>query len=230
MRTVPIRAVLAATPRARIVRLDLEGQPFAYLAGQSVKIGAHGQPARKMYSVAASPEDAARDGWLELLIGVDASGAAGAHLALEPGAPVDVEGPFGAFTFPPDPVERRFVFIAGGTGIAPLRAMLRHALAHAHREIGVLYSARTAAEFAYEEELRALARDQRIELRQTITREDGGAWTGGRGRFGRADLAPLVHNPATLCFICGPQPLVDGTRQHLEDLGVAPSRIRVEEW
>ena len=49
---------------------------------------------------------------------------------------VDVEGPLGSFTFPADPEERRFVFIAGGTGIAPLRAMLRHALDIPHREIG----------------------------------------------------------------------------------------------
>jgi ferredoxin-NADP reductase len=230
MRTVPIREVLPATPRARIVRLDLRGEPFEYRPGQSVKVGAHGQPTRKPYSLASAPQDVARDGWLELLIGVDANGAAGAHLPLDPGVLVDVEGPFGTFTFPANPPEQRFVFIAGGTGIAPLRAMLRHALAHAHREIGLLYSARTAGEFAYEEELRALAHDRRIELTLTITREAGGAWTGGRGRIGRADLAPLVHNPATLCFICGPQPLVDGTKQHLQDLGVPGERIRVEEW
>jgi ferredoxin-NADP reductase len=142
-----------------------------------------------------------------------------------------VEGPVGSFTFPPEPAERRFVFIAGGTGIAPLRAMLRHALVLPHREVGLLYSARTPEDFAYERELRALARDGRIELRQTITRAGADdSWTGGRGRIGRALLEPLVHDAATLCFICGPRTLVDETTKLLQELGVPRARIRVEEW
>src|SRR5204862_3404941 len=130
---------------------------------------------------AAAPEDAVRDGWLELLVGVDAAGATGHRLPLETGARLDVEGPVGTFTFPPDPAEQRFVFIAGGTGIAPLRAMLRHALAIPHREIGLFYSARTPQEFAYETELRELARAGEIEFHQTITRSVDAQWTGARG-------------------------------------------------
>ena len=229
--TLPIRDVLPGTPRARVVRLDLGGQAFTYAPGQAVLVAARGQPTRKPYSIAASPEDAARDGWIELLVGVDDQGVAGPHVSLDPGALVDVEGPVGNFTFPPEPAERRFVFIAGGTGIAPLRAMLHHALTIPHREVGLVYSARTPDDFAYEQELRELARERRIELRQTITRTGGDtAWAGGRGRIGRAELEPLVHDPATLCFVCGPQTLVDGTTKLLQELGVPRARIRVEEW
>jgi len=230
MLTRPIREVVRATPRARIVRIDLGHHRFPYAAGQAVQIATHGAPTRKPYSIAAAPEDAMRQDCLELLIGVDANGVAGSHLSLEPGALVDVEGPLGSFIFPPDPPEQRFVFIAGGTGIAPLRAMLRHALRIPHREIGVLYSARGPDEFAYHDELVELARERRIELRLTITREAAGEWTGGRGRIGRPELAPLVHDPATLCFVCGPAALVDGTRKLLEELGIAPNRIRIEDW
>ncbi len=230
--TLPIREVLPATPRARIVRLDLGGRTFVYEAGQVVVAGTHGgSAAAKPYSLAASPEDARRDGWIELLVRVDERGVAGPHLALEPASLVDVEGPIGSFTFPADPAEQRFLFIAGGTGIAPLRAMLRHALAMPHREIGLVYSARTPDDFAYEGEWRALAREGRIELRQTITRTGGDAsWSGGRGRIGRAELQPLVHDPATLCFICGPAAMVDETTKLLQELGVARPRIRIEEW
>jgi ferredoxin-NADP reductase len=230
MLTRPIREVLPATPRARVVRIDLGGAPFSYAAGQAVRIATHGDPTRKPFSIAAAPEDAVRHDCIELLIGVDAEGTAGPHLSLEPGVRVDVEGPLGNFVFPPDPTERRFVFIAGGTGIAPLRAMLRHALRIPHHEIGVLYSARGPDEFAYHDELVALARERRITPRQTITREAADGCIGGRGRFGRTEIAPLVHDPATLCFICGPAALVDGTRKLLEELGVAPNRIRIEEW
>src|SRR5438105_1410428 len=118
--------------------------------------GAAGQPKQKPYSLTVSPADVQREGWLELLVGVDDSGSAGPHLPLDAGTLVEIDGPLGVFTFPSNPVDERFLFIAGGTGIAPLRAMLHEALALPHREIGVLYSARTPQEFAYEAELRAL--------------------------------------------------------------------------
>jgi NAD(P)H-flavin reductase len=227
--TLPIREVLPATPRARIVRIGLDGHPFSYAAGQAIVAAEHGVEPRKPYSIAAAPEDAARDGWLELLVGVDENGRA-AHLPLERGALVDVEGPVGTFTFPANPVERRFIFIAGGTGIAPLRAMLGDAMRVPGATIGVVYSARTAAEFAYDEELLALARAGRIELRQAATRDAPPGWPGRRGRLGRLDLEPLVHDPNTLCFVCGPRSLVEEMPGLLMELGVARERIRIEEW
>ena len=180
--------------------------------------------------MAAAPEDARRDGWLELLVGVNAEGTTGPHLTLEPGQLVDVEGPLGSFTFPQAPEERRFVFIAGGTGIAPVRAMMRRALSLPRRNVGLFYSARTPDEFAYEQELRGLAQAGAIELRQTVTRVAGTDWTGSRGRLTREVLAELIHDPATLCFVCGPPTLVDGMTQILADLGIPPERIKIEEW
>jgi NAD(P)H-flavin reductase len=228
--TLPLREVLPATPRARLARLDLDGSAFDYLAGQAVSIAAQGYEPRRPYSIASAPEDARRDRVLELLIGVDAGGKPGPHLTLEPGALIDVEGPLGTFTFPPEPRERRFVFIAGGTGIAPLRAMMRHALALPHRNIGLFYSARTPDEFAFEEELRRLAAAGEIELRQTITRATDSDWSGPRGRLKRDALEELVHDPATLCFVCGPPTLVDEMPKLLSDLGIPRERIRIEEW
>jgi len=179
--TLAIRDVLPATPRARILRLDLDGHVFDYVAGQAIRIGSHGGEIRKPYSISAAPEDARRSSSIELLVGVDENGIAGSHLSLGPGELVDVEGPLGTFTFPANPHEPRFIFIAGGTGIAPLRAMLRHALAIPHRNIGLFYSARTPDEFAYEEELRSLARERQIELRQTVTRSTGPDWAAHAG-------------------------------------------------
>src|SRR5690242_14854618 len=95
--TASVRDVLPATPRARIVRLDLGGRRFPYDPGQAVLVGARGSNERWPYSIAAAPEDAARDGWIELLVGVDADGATGHRLPLHPGAAVDVEGPAGTF-------------------------------------------------------------------------------------------------------------------------------------
>jgi NAD(P)H-flavin reductase len=228
--TRPIRDVRLATPRARTVTLDLASTSFPYLAGQAVLVGTPGVARRRPYSIAAAPEESVRDDSLELLIGVDAEGNPGGNLRLEPGTLVDIDGPVGRFTFPRDPLERRFLFIAGGTGIAPLRAMLHHALNVPHDAIGLLFSARTPAEFAYEQEFRSLAAANRIELELRVTREVAQDWRGVRGRLGREDLAPLVHGRATLCFVCGPPALVEEIPQMLVDLGVPRERIKTEAW
>jgi ferredoxin-NADP reductase len=214
-----------------VVRIGLDRTPFPYLPGQAIFVGSHAQEQRRPYSIADAPEHALRDDCLEILVGVDAAGHPGPHLTLGVGALVDVDGPVGRFTFPDSPEERRFLFIAGGTGIAPLRAMLRHALNVPHDQIGLLYSARTPSEFAYEQELRALAEQHLIELELRVTREvTAGSWDGTRGRLARADLAPLVHGRETLCFVCGPPALVQEIPRTLEDLGVPRQRIRTEEW
>lgn len=228
--TVPIRDVLPATPRARVVRLDLQGLAFPYTAGQALTIATHGVADRRPYSIAGAPEDAARDGCLELLIGVDQTGAPGPHLTLSTGTVVDIEGPIGRFTFSQTSGVSRALFVAGGTGIAPLRAMIRHALAIGVPDIGVVYSARTPDDFAYEPELRELSAAGRISLRLTVTREGGSHWSGPRGRIDARLLAEHVHDRETLCFVCGPRALVDDVPRALSTLGVSPDSIRVEEW
>lgn len=230
--TLRIRDVVPVTARARLVRLDLDGHTFDYTAGQAVLVGNHGGAAKRPYSIASAPEDARRDRALELLVGVRETGEPGEHLTLQAGAEVDVEGPLGSFTFPATIAEPHVVFIAGGTGIAPLRAMLRHAIATqpAPRHVGLLYSARTPDEFAFADEFRTLASGGAIEFRQTITRETTLDWTGNRGRIDREALLPLIHGPDTLCFICGPRALVDDMPKILTDLGVPSERVRIEEW
>jgi len=229
--TRPIVDIRVATPRARIIHVDLQGTAFPFLPGQAVWLAAHGTDLRKPYSIASSPEEVAREGRLELLVGVDERGEIGSHLPLAVGALVDIEGPVGRFTFPEAPTESRFLFIAGGTGIAPLRSMLRHSLHVPHDAIGLMYSARLPEEFAYAAEFRALSEAGQIELRMTVTRDAGpGNWTGQRGRITREELEPLVHDGHTLCFVCGPPALVDEMPKLLEKLGVPRSHVRVEEW
>lgn len=214
-----------------MVRIDLGGTPFPYLPGQAVLVGSHGRETRRPYSIADAPEHARRDDCVELLVGTDGAGQPGPHLTLAAGGLVDLEGPLGRFTFPAQPEERRFLFIAGGTGIAPLRSMLRHALNGPHRDVGLLYSARTPDDFAYERELRGLAERKEIELELRVTRDVArDQWAGSRGRLAHADLAPLVHGRETLCFVCGPPALVEAIPRALEDLGVPKHRIRREEW
>ena len=88
--TLTIRDVAPATPRALIVRLDLAGADFPYRSGQAVEVGRPGG-ARKPYSLTTPPAEARARGELELLFGLEPSGAVPAWIApLERGAPGDL--------------------------------------------------------------------------------------------------------------------------------------------
>ena len=229
--TVPLLRVEAVTPRSRLVTLDLRNQRFDFRAGHAVLIGQGGQ--RRPYSIASSPERAAETQSLELLIALEADGTLGPHLRMiEPGSPVDLEGPMGTFLFPEELPAQRLVFVAGGTGIAPLRAMIDHVLRGApEQRLSLLYSARNGDEFAFVEELRSHETQGRLELHQTVTRDDGSKWAGKRGRIGRTHFESIVHEPAmTLCFVCGPRTLVNESVSTLAALGVPADSIRTEAW
>jgi ferredoxin-NADP reductase len=236
-------SVAAATPRSRLVTLDLRNQPFAFMAGHAVLIGTRGAHPRRPYSISCSPERAAETQALELLIALEADGTLGPHLAAAtPGGPIDLEGPLGTFLFPEDTPPQRLLFVAGGTGIAPLRAMIDHVLRREppsprlqrpspDRRISLLYSARNGDEFAFIEELRRHESGGRLELHQTVTRADGTEWAGSRGRIGRSHFESVVHDPGdTLCFVCGPKALVNESVLTLEALGVPGEAIRTEAW
>ena len=109
--------------------------------------------------------------------------------------------------------------------------MICHALqAGVPGRLHLLHSARTPADFAYLDEMRRYAREGRLELALNATREVRPRWRGERGRITRGQLAPLVEDPETLCFVCGPAAMVDEVPKMLMEMGVEPKRIRVEEW
>jgi len=227
--TVPLTQVEKASARLRLLTIDISGRPFDYLPGQAVLVGPHAGPERRPYSIACSPEWAAETRTLQLLIATEA-GSEGLGWAAH-GALVDVDGPIGTFTFPASPPQPRILFVAGGTGIAPVRAMLDHAMRrHPTLTLSLLYSTRGSDEFAFGEELRAHERAGHLELHQTVTRDDGTSWDGRRGRIGRDHFEAVLHEPAsTLCFVCGPPSLVGDSVATLRALGVAGGSIRTED-
>jgi ferredoxin-NADP reductase len=214
-----------------MLRLDTATSTFAYAAGQAVMAGLHGSPLRKPYSIASAPVEAERNGFIELLVQVDDSGGPDPHLELAThGTPLDIEGPFGTFTLPPLGHGARILLIGGGTGIAPLRSMLVQALDTGLAPIAhVIYSARTVDELAYRDELQQLARDGRIALTLTVTRE-GGTWPGRRGRIDRDLLASALTGRDTWCLVCGPPALVSDVLSALAALEVPAERVGVERY
>jgi ferredoxin-NADP reductase len=233
-RVFPVAAVITATPSTRILRLDITEQPFTFEAGQSATIGPADREKRVPYSIASAPAEARASGRLDFLIKTEPSGRWGRQFdAVQPGDALAVDGPFGAFLFPAKPREQRFLFIAGGTGIAPIRAMIQQAsLTGVPGEMKLLYSAKTADDFAYLPELRELATQRGLGLRLHVTRETPATESEhfARGRISVAQIARLVDDPETLCFVCGPESMVDAVPQMLLELGIERTRIRIEEW
>jgi len=228
--TLPVRSVVTTTPLTRLIRVDLGTRPFVFQAGQAALIGTHGQTERRPYSIASSPDDAVRHRRLEFLVKVDAMGTIGPHLAaVQPGSRIDFEGPTGAFTLGTAPAAA-YLFVAGGTGISPLRAMLRHLIAtDGGVPLSVLYSARVPEEFAFRQELERLARRRLIQLQLTVTGQTD-AWDGVRGRIAMETLERALPSKDAVCYLCGPPAMVEDVPPLLRLLGVPSSQVRTEEW
>jgi NAD(P)H-flavin reductase len=118
------------------------------------------------------------------------------------------------------------VFVAMGTGLAPLRSTLRHLL-RSRKEYGrlvVLYGARTVEDFCFEQEMASEWREQGVELRQVISQPNGD-WSGPTGYVQSLldNLIPELRTPVAL--VCGSGEMIEQTRLRLLNLGFAPEKI-----
>lgn len=118
------------------------------------------------------------------------------------------------------------VFVAMGTGVAPLRSALRHVLKR-KRDFGqlvVLYGARTPDDFCFRDETENWEAAG-VELRQVISRPDGHDWSGPTGYVQSLldHVLPDLHAPIAL--ICGSLEMIDQTRDRLEQMGFKPDEI-----
>jgi len=121
---------------------------------------------------------------------------------------------------------RDLVFVAMGTGVAPLRSVLRHVLNRKHEfgQLVVLYGERTPDDFCYREETGEW-KDAGVELRQVISRPDGHDWSGPTGYVQSLldNVLPTLSSPVAL--ICGSREMIDQTRDRLGMMGFKPEEI-----
>ena len=194
-------------------------------------LGLHESPLRKPYSIASAPWEFDKTGQLRVLAQVDDTGTPDPHLELAAsGTLLDLDGPFGSFGLP-DSTRDGLLFVAGGTGIAPLRSMLVERLSRPSTiPIALVYSARSPEEFAFYEELDALRVAGRIRAYFTVTREPDASWPGRRGRIDVGLLREALPSATSHCLICGPQRLVADTQQLLKQLGVPEDRMLIEKY
>lgn len=121
---------------------------------------------------------------------------------------------------------RDLVFVAMGTGVAPLRSALRHVLKRKEQfgQLVVLYGARTPDDFCYRDETEHWS-EHGVELRQVISRPDGHDWSGPTGYVQSLldNVLPNLSSPVAL--ICGSREMIDQTRERLGKMGFKPEEI-----
>lgn len=121
---------------------------------------------------------------------------------------------------------RDLVFVAMGTGVAPLRSALRHVLRRKGEfgQLVVLYGARTPDDFCYRDETEDWS-NHGVELRQVISRPDGHDWSGPTGYVQSLldNVLPDLASPVAL--ICGSREMIEQTRERLGKMGFKPEEI-----
>jgi ferredoxin-NADP reductase len=231
---VEVREVIDETPRVRTLILDVPNWS-GHRAGQHVDIrltGEDGYQAQRSYSIASAPESPHPSIAVERID----DGEVSPYLATEvrKGDRFELRGPIGGYFVWTVAAGGPLFLIAGGSGVAPLMAMLRHRHAAASPAPALLlYSSRTLEDIIFRDELNELsANDNGLTVVHTLTRRQPVAWTGGTRRIDR-DMLISVGIPPKLVphiYVCGPTQLVETTAKALLDIGHAPQRIKTERF
>ena len=226
-------ALRTETARTRSITLSVPDWP-GHRSGQHVDVrltADDGYQAERSYSIASAPEDGAR---VTLSVDRVENGEVSPYLVdeLRIGDKLELRGPIGGYFVWEATLGGPLLLVAGGSGIAPLMAMLRHrAATGSDVAVRLLYSARSEEDVIYRDELARLSRDG-LATFYTLTRSQPQSWTGYRRRVDADMLREVAWPPEQrpLAFVCGPTPLVESVATSLVQLGHDPSRIKTERF
>jgi ferredoxin-NAD(P)+ reductase (naphthalene dioxygenase ferredoxin-specific) len=217
-----------------VLRLRLEvlaGGPFSFSAGQFAKLSfPFLRTEERDYSMANTPEEKI----LEFHIRVMAQGSVSRRVSesLKPGDEVRVFGPLGS-AYLRAQHQGPMLCIAGGTGLAPIRSIVRGALdAGVQQPIHVYFGARAERDVYLESELAELAaRHANLKLSVVLSEVDGASREGSGRRHGlvsdavAADFADLSGFKV---YMAGPPPMVDAATALVQARGVAHRDIHAD--
>jgi ferredoxin-NADP reductase len=224
--------VVEETPRVKTIAFDVHGWQ-GHRAGQHVDVrltAEDGYQAQRSYSIASAP-DGTR---LELTVVRIEDGEVSPYLAdeLRPGDRIELRGPVGGY-FVWEPTRGGpLLLVAGGSGIAPLMAMLRlRAETGSDVDARLLFSSRSWEDVIYREELERL-NGGGLSVAHTLTHSQPPGWTGYARRIDAKMLAEVGPSPAErpLVYVCGPTPFVEAAAEALVQLGHEPSGIKTERF
>jgi ferredoxin-NADP reductase len=222
------------TPRVRTLILDVPDWP-GHRAGQHVDIrltAEDGYQAERSYSLASAPGEAPA-----VTVERLDDGEVSPYLVDEvvEGDRFELRGPIGGyFVWDGNASSDPLVLIAGGSGVVPLMAMLRHRAATGSTvSTTLLYSSRTLEDVIYREELDELARrNDGLDVVHTLTRDQPSGWTGYARRVDLELLREVAFPPEDdpRVYVCGPTSFVEAVADGLVALGHRPGRIRTERF
>jgi ferredoxin-NADP reductase len=221
------------THNVRSIVLDPPDWP-GHRAGQHVDVrltAEDGYQAERSYSIASAPEDEHVVLTVERLEDGEVSPYLAAELRV--GDDLELRGPIGGYFVWEESSGGPLLLVGGGSGVVPLRAMLRHRLAvESSVPVRLLYSARTIDDVIYRDELMAAADVAGIDIRITLTRNQPDDWDGLTGRIDAGLLDhvgwPTAERP--LVYVCGPTGLVESVANALVQLGHEPRRVKTERF
>jgi ferredoxin-NADP reductase len=224
--------VVDETPRCKSIAFAAPGW-LGHRAGQHVDVrltAEDGYQAQRSYSIASGPEDS------HLVLTVERldDGEVSPYLVdeLRAGDQIELRGPIGGYFVWEQSLGGPLVLVAGGSGIVPLRAMLRHWAAGARdTTVSLVYSSRSLADVIYRDELSRLDGGKRS-VRLALTREWPPDWAGHRGRIDQQFLTEVIPEPAhrPLVYVCGPTSFVENVAHALVEIGNEPSQIKTERF
>jgi len=225
-----VEQVVDETPRVRTIVLDVPDWP-GHRAGQHLDIrltAEDGYRAEREYSIASAPDE-------PVAITVERldDGEVSPYLTeeLRPGDGLELRGPIGGY-FVWDPEDGGpLLLVAGGSGVVPLRAMLRHRQrSGSDAPVRLLYSSRTLGDVIYRRELDQAA--DGVEVVHTLTREQPPGWTGPARRVDAELLGEFAWptEDGALAFVCGPTSFVETVAAGLVELGYPPARVKTERF
>ncbi len=199
---------------------ERERHGVRFVPGQVAVLSVAGE-APAYFAFASAPEDVE----LEVLVKQN-PGAGNLIFNMEPGQKINLLEVTGHGFALDDQKGKDLVFVAMGTGVAPLRSVLRHVLKRKGEfgQLVVLYGARTPDDFCFRDETDSWE-DQGVELRQVISRPDGHDWSGPTGYVQSLldHVLPDLKSPVAL--ICGSLQMMEQTRDRLGQMGFAPDEI-----
>jgi ferredoxin-NADP reductase len=229
-----VREIVMETPRVKSLLLHVAGWR-GHRPGQHVDIrltAEDGYRAQRSYSIASPPEDEL----LALTVEQVENGEVSPYLVgeLRAGDQFELRGPIGGYFAWTVAMGGPLCLVAGGSGIAPLMAMLRHRdRRNGRAPASLLYSSRRLEDVIYREELDAMARrDPHLRVVNTLTRQQPQGWMGARRRIDKALLGETCFPPEqnAKIFVCGPTPLVEDVSSLLVELGHDPLNIKTERF
>src|ERR671937_644113 len=207
-------ATQAETARTTSITLTLPAWR-GHRAGQHVDVrltAQDGYQAERSYSIASPPEEQPR---VTLTVERLEDGEVSPYLTeeLRVGDKLELRGPIGGYFVWEAQMGGPLLLVAGGSGIVPLMAMLRHrAAAGGSVATRLLYSSRSDADIIYRDELdRLVGSSTMLEVVHTLTRAQPPGWTGYQRRIDTQMLREVAWTPGQhpLAFICGPTPFVE---------------------